>query len=243
MATIQDPIIPVIARLVRQHPGTLSLGQGVVHYGPPRAALDAVRRFGDLPEEHLYGPVQGQPELLEEIARKLAADNKVMLGSGQSLMVTAGSNMAFLNAILAIADPGDEILLPLPWYFNQEMAIRMIGCIPVGVPTDDRYQLELDALRAAITPRTRAIVTVSPNNPTGAVYPESDLRAVNALCSEHGLYHISDEALSILSGMLPDTFRPHPSKERRRIRLPFIHFQKRMVLRVGASVTWWFRST
>jgi len=194
MATIQDPIIPVIARLVRQHPGTLSLGQGVVHYGPPRAALDAVRRFGDLPEEHLYGPVQGQPELLEEIARKLAADNKVMLGSGQSLMVTAGSNMAFLNAILAIADPGDEILLPLPWYFNQEMAIRMIGCIPVGVPTDDRYQLELDALRAAITPRTRAIVTVSPNNPTGAVYPESDLRAVNALCSEHGLYHISDEA-------------------------------------------------
>jgi aspartate/methionine/tyrosine aminotransferase len=194
LAAVQSPIIPVIAGLVRQHPGTLSLGQGVVHYGPPLPALAAARGFGDLIEDHLYGPVQGQPELLEEIARKLAADNNVTLGASQNLMVTAGSNMAFLNAILAIADPGDEILLPRPWYFNQEMAIRMIGCIPVGVPTDDRHQLQLEALRAAVTPRTRAIVTVSPNNPTGAVYPEADLRAVNALCAEHGLYHISDEA-------------------------------------------------
>jgi aspartate/methionine/tyrosine aminotransferase len=194
MAAVQAPIIPVIAGLVRQHPGTLSLGQGVVHYGPPRAAMEAARAFGDLPGEHLYGPVHGQPELLEAIARKLAADNCVMLGSGQSLLVTAGSNMAFLNAILAIADPGDEILLPLPWYFNQEMAIRMIGCIPVGVHTDDHHQLQMDALRDAITPRTRAIVTISPNNPTGAVYLEAGLRAVNALCAEHGLYHISDEA-------------------------------------------------
>ena len=194
LAAVQDPIIPVIAGLVRQYPGTLSLGQGVVHYGPPQAALEAARRFGDLPEEHLYGPVQGQPELLEQIAAKLVTDNAVRLGNGQGLMVTAGSNMAFLNAILAIADPGDEILLSLPWYFNQEMAIRMIGCIPVGVPTNDRHQLQLEALRAAVTPRTRAIVTVSPNNPTGVVYPEADLRAVNALCGEHDLYHISDEA-------------------------------------------------
>jgi len=65
---------------------------------------------------------------------------------------------------------------------------------PVIAHTLDDYQLDLDAIRAAITPRTRAIVTISPNNPTGAVYPESDLRAVNALCAEHGIYHIHDEA-------------------------------------------------
>jgi aspartate/methionine/tyrosine aminotransferase len=73
------------------------------------------------------------------------------------------------------------------------MAIQMAGCTPVRVRTDDRYQLDVDAIRAAVTPRTRAIVTVSPNNPTGAVYPEAALRAVSALCRERGVYHISDE--------------------------------------------------
>lgn len=194
MAAVQAPIIPVIAGLVRQYPGTISLGQGVVHYGPPRAALEAIQGFGAQAGQHLYGPVQGQPELLEEISRKVRAENDVKPDAGYHLMVTAGSNMGFLNAILAIADPGDEILLPLPWYFNQEMAVRMVGCSPIGVPTAQDYQLDIEALRNAITPRTRAIVTVSPNNPTGAVYPECDLRAVNALCREHGLYHISDEA-------------------------------------------------
>jgi aspartate/methionine/tyrosine aminotransferase len=74
------------------------------------------------------------------------------------------------------------------------MAVTMANCRPVLVPTDGQYQLQLDRLRAAITPRTRAIVTVSPNNPTGAVYPAAALRAVNALCAERGLFHINDEA-------------------------------------------------
>jgi aspartate/methionine/tyrosine aminotransferase len=109
-------------------------------------------------------------------------------------MVTAGSNMAFLYILRAIVDPGDEIILPMPYYFNQEMAVRMLNCTPVAVPTDANFQLQLDALRVAITRKTRAIVTVSPNNPSGAVYPEASLRAVNQLCSEHSFYHISDEA-------------------------------------------------
>jgi aspartate/methionine/tyrosine aminotransferase len=73
------------------------------------------------------------------------------------------------------------------------MAIEMAGCTTVRVPTDARYQLDLDALRRAITPRTRAIVTVTPNNPSGAVFSEASLRAVNALCAEHGLVHVADE--------------------------------------------------
>ena len=81
-------------------------------------------------------------------------------------MVTAGANMAFLNVMLAILDPGDEVILPLPYYFNQEMAIRMLNAVPVAVPTTADYQLQVDAIEAAITPKTRAIVTVSPNNPT-----------------------------------------------------------------------------
>jgi aspartate/methionine/tyrosine aminotransferase len=194
MAAVQAPIIPVIAELIRQTPGTISLGQGVVHYGPPDAALAAAREFGGRPEQHRYGPVQGMPELLERIERKLTQENSVAVGPGRRLLVTAGANMGFLNALFAIADPGDEVILPLPWYFNQEMAVRMLNCVPVGVATDENFQLSLDAIRAALTPRTRAVVTISPNNPSGAVYPEATLRAVNALCRERGLYHISDEA-------------------------------------------------
>jgi aspartate/methionine/tyrosine aminotransferase len=74
------------------------------------------------------------------------------------------------------------------------MAIRMVGCQPICVPTDSHYQLQLGAIAAAITPRTRAIVTISPNNPTGAVYPAQALQEINQLCQLQGLYHISDEA-------------------------------------------------
>ncbi|MGZ8975421.1 pyridoxal phosphate-dependent aminotransferase [Methylomagnum sp.] len=193
LAAVQAPIIPVVAELIRQTPGTISLGQGVVYYGPPGEALAAARRFGHRIEQHRYGPVRGIPELLARIERKLAEENGIGLG-GRQVVVTAGSNMGFLNALFAIADPGDEVILPLPYYFNQEMAIRMLSCVPVGVPTNAGFQLRLDALRAAITPRTRAIVTISPNNPSGAVYPEAALRAVNALCRSHGIYHITDEA-------------------------------------------------
>jgi aspartate/methionine/tyrosine aminotransferase len=130
--------------------------------------------------------------LVDVIAAKLSAENGIRPG-GHRIVVTAGGNLAFMNAVLAVTSPGDEIILPVPYYFNHEMAIVMAGCTPVPVATDSNYQLRLDALAGAITPRTRAIVTVSPNNPSGAVYPEADLRAVNALCRDRGLFHISDE--------------------------------------------------
>jgi aspartate/methionine/tyrosine aminotransferase len=194
MAAVQSPIIPVIAELIRNTPGTISLGQGVVYYGPPEAAISAARAFGGRPERHKYGPVHGIPELLERIERKLAEENGIRVGADRRIVVTAGANMGFLNALFAIADPGDEIILPLPYYFNQEMAIRMLNCTPVLAPTDECFHLRPDALREAITERTRAIVTISPNNPSGAVYSEADLREVNALCKEQGIYHICDEA-------------------------------------------------
>jgi aspartate/methionine/tyrosine aminotransferase len=194
ITSVQTPIIPVIGEWMRNTPGTLSLGQGMVSYPPPTAALQAIRDFGTRAEDHLYGSPLGNESLLELIEAKLNNENHMDCASGYRVMVTAGSNMAFLNILLAVADPGDEIILPLPYYFNQEMAVRMLNCTPVPVPTDAHYQLQLDALRAAITEKTRAIVTVSPNNPSGAVYPEAALRAVNQLCREHDLYHISDEA-------------------------------------------------
>ena len=193
MQLVDTPIIPTIAALVRETPGSISLGQGVVNYGPPPKALDAIAAMTAEPFNHKYQAVTGSAPLVTAIRRKLLAENGI--GElGQEVMVTAGSNMAFLNAVLAVGDPGDEFILPLPYYFNQEMAVRMAGCVPVFAPTKPDFQLDVQALEAAITPRTRAIVTVSPNNPTGAVYSAADLAAVNALCKARGLYHFSDEA-------------------------------------------------
>ncbi|MGZ8095173.1 MAG: aminotransferase class I/II-fold pyridoxal phosphate-dependent enzyme, partial [Methylosarcina sp.] len=194
LAAVQAPVIPIVGEWTRNTPGVISLGQGMVSYPPPAAALKVLRDFGTKPEHSFYGSASGYPPLLEMIKSKLRSDNGIDTAAGYRVMVTAGSNMAFLNSLMAIADPGDEIILPLPYYFNQEMAIRMLNCKPVFVPTDGDYQLDLMALSGAITEKTRAIVTVSPNNPSGAVYPEASLRAVNALCREHGIYHISDEA-------------------------------------------------
>jgi aspartate/methionine/tyrosine aminotransferase len=194
LASVETPIIPTIAALVRNNPGTISLGQGVVNYGPPAEAIAALPSMMGDGSLHKYLGVSGHPGLVEAIQAKLAEENQVHLGSDAMLMVTAGSNMAFLNSVLAVADPGDEFILPMPFYFNQEMAIRMCGCVPVPVPANADWSLNVDAMAAAITPRTRAIITVSPNNPTGAVYSEASLRAINALCAQHGLYHFSDEA-------------------------------------------------
>lgn len=194
LQAVQPPVIPIVAGMIRDHPGTISFGQGVVGYPPPPQALAAISQFTASPDQHQYKSVDGIPSLREALARKLAAENGIHLDAPNALVVTAGGNMAFMNAILAIADPGDEIVLLTPYYFNHEMAVTMLNCRPVLVATDARFQPDVAGIRAALSPRTRAVVTVSPNNPTGAVYPESVLREINGLCREAGIYHIHDEA-------------------------------------------------
>ena len=129
-------------------------------------------------------------------------------------MVTAGSNMAFYHALLSICDPGDEVVIMCPFYFNHEMAICMANCTPVLAQTDGGYQLDMAAIESVITDRTRAVVTISPNNPAGVVYRPEDLTAVNELCRSRGIYHFSDEAYEYFTydgarhfspGSLPDT--------------------------------------
>jgi aspartate/methionine/tyrosine aminotransferase len=194
MDAVQAPMIAVIGDLIRRTPGTISLGQGVVHYGPPPAAIKAAAEAAGIPSTHDYQAASGQTALLGAIETKLRRDNRIDVARGSRIMVTAGGNMAFVHAVLATTVPDDEVILPVPFYFNHEMAIQMAGCRVVTVATDSRYQLDVDAIRAAVTPRTRAVVTISPNNPTGAVFPELALHDVNTLCRDRGLYHISDEA-------------------------------------------------
>jgi aspartate/methionine/tyrosine aminotransferase len=195
MGEIQSPIIPIIANMINETPGTISLGQGVVYFTPPQSALDRASQVDSQHSYHLYSAVEGLDELRERISNKLKNENNIHLEQHQQkIVVTAGANMAFMNAMMAITDPDDEIILLRPYYFNHEMAINMVSCKAVIVETDNNYQPILDNIASAITEKTRAIVTVSPNNPSGAVYPESILKQINKLCREKWIYHISDEA-------------------------------------------------
>jgi len=193
-STIQTPIIPYIAQLIKDNQDTISFGQGIVDYPPPDEVQNSVNLFFSDRENHRYKPVEGLPRLKQGIFEKLEKENNINIQQPWGLFVTAGSNMAFLQAILAITDPGDEVIILSPYYFNHEMAIRLANATPVTVNTDASYQPKLEKITRAITKKTRAIVTISPNNPTGAVYPKETLIAINELCAKHSLYHINDEA-------------------------------------------------
>jgi aspartate/methionine/tyrosine aminotransferase len=195
---VQQPVIPVMGELIRQTPGTLSLGQGMVSWGPPpqvHQAVAAALQQGD-PGLDRYGPVAGSEALRAALRLWLQREQGLDL-SESALLITAGSNMAFNAVVQVLCDPGDELILPVPYYFNHEMAIRLAGGTPVAVEAG--VVPDPERLAAAITPRTRAIVTISPNNPSGAVFPREVLAAINRLCAERGLLHISDEAYALFS--------------------------------------------
>lgn len=200
---VLEPVIPVVGDLVRRTPGTLSLAQGMVGWGPPPAVAEAVQAALAQPGPALdrYGPTWGEPQLLEAARRKLLAVNGLDL-EGSALLISTGSNMAFQAIAQAICDPGSEVILPLPYYFNHVMAVQLAG--GVAVPVAAGPIPDPERLAAAITPRTRAILTVSPNNPSGVVMPPEVLTAINRLCAERGLFHISDEAYDVfVHGALP----------------------------------------
>ncbi len=224
--SIQSPIIPIVRDWIESTPGTVSLGQGVVSYGPPPQALATLPDFLSQAGNHKYGPVEGVAPLRLALAHKLERENDTRLGPERRVVVTAGGNMAVLAVILAIADPGDEVVLLRPFYFNHEMAVRIAGAEPRCVDTDDAFQPRVAAIRAALSPRTRAVVTISPNNPTGAVYAEDVLREINALCGARGIYHIHDEAYEYFTYDRARHFSPASLPDSRRHTIALYSFSK-----------------
>lgn len=161
---------------------------------PPPASLRAemARLVADVADVHLYGPVLGLPALREEIAAQWSAAYGGSVRPDQ-VAVTAGCNEAFCAALACLTGEGDEVILPSPWYFNHKMAHDMAGVVTVPCPVGDDMVPDPAALAAAITPRTRAIVLVTPNNPTGAEYPAGVVHAVGDLCRARGLALLIDE--------------------------------------------------
>lgn len=144
------------------------------------------------PGTHLYGPVLGMPELRAQIAERWCSEYGGSVRPDQ-VAITSGCNQAYCAALSALCGEGDEVILPTPWYFNHRMWNDMAGLRTVPLAAGDDLLPDPEAAAALITPRTRAIVLVSPNNPGGVEYPAELLSAFRDLCREHGLALILDE--------------------------------------------------
>ncbi|MEM8841639.1 MAG: aminotransferase [Pseudomonadota bacterium] len=161
---------------------------------PPPAPLREVMAQAVLedPGVHLYGPVLGLPALRAEIATRWSKAYGGTITTAE-VAVTAGCNQAFCAALATVAAPGEAVMIPTPWYFNHKMWCDTAGVEVIPLPCGAGMWPDPDAARAALTPTTRAIVLVSPNNPTGAEYPPALIAAFRDLARSHGLALILDE--------------------------------------------------
>ncbi len=172
----------------------IDLAQGEPAYPPPRALRAHLAEIVTQPDSARYTAVPG----LDPLREALAADIRATYGGGveaRHVLVTAGCNQAFCLAIMALAQAGDEVILPEPYYFNHRMWLDMLGMRAVLLPLHAARGGVPDPADAAarIGPRTRAIVLVSPNNPTGAIYPPEVLDAFFDLARRHGIALMVDE--------------------------------------------------
>lgn len=154
------------------------------------AALEAVRD----PRNHRYTPATGLPELREAIATKALADTGREI-SPADVVVTNGGKQAVFQAFSAIVDPGDEVILPAPYWTTYPEVIRFAGGTPVEVfaGADQDYKVTIEQLEAARTPATKAMLLCSPSNPTGSIYSPEEIRAIGTWALENGIWIITDE--------------------------------------------------
>ena len=172
----------------------LDLTQAVPGYPPHPELLD---RLGHAAAERGtagYGPIDGDVGLREALADELSMAYGTSVGA-EDVSITAGCNLAFTMAMTVLAGSGDAVLLPVPWYFNHRMTLELLGiqALPFATRAEDGFIPDPDALAAAITPQVRAVVLVTPNNPTGAIYPPDVIGRIARLCRERGVWLVLDE--------------------------------------------------
>jgi aspartate aminotransferase len=165
---------------------------------PERVKAAATRALAD--GQTKYTDTSGIPELRAAVCAKLKRDNDLDYEPAE-VIVSVGAKHTLYNIGAVLFDPGDEVLVPAPYWVSYTEQVRLFDGRPVVVPTDEArgFQLDIAALRAAVTPRTKALILNSPNNPTGAVYGRADLGAVAALAVERGIWIVSDECYEALS--------------------------------------------
>jgi len=180
----------------------INLGQAVLGLEPPEAAMDQVRRYLDAGGVQGYSPDPGLPEVRKAVAAFCRDHKEIGHARADNVMLTCGANQAFVNTMLTLTRPGDEVITFGPGYFDHDFAIRLAGCVNVEVglaQTGERFHFDIDAVADAVTPRTRVVVLVSPGNPTGAVIDDASLERLTDLCAQRDLWLVSDETYDLLT--------------------------------------------
>lgn len=212
---VQDtasPPIPEAKAWLGQYDGrvgpAIDLSQAVPGDPPPPAMLRRLTEAAGHPANALYGPILGDAALREAYSADVAGVYGGPVSPGE-IAITAGCNLAFVVAIMALAKAGDAVLLPAPWYFNHEMTLRMLGieARPLLCRAEDGFVPDVAEARRLLDGRVKALVLVTPNNPTGAVYAPEVIHAFAELAAERGIALILDETYR---DFLPEgAGRPH----------------------------------
>jgi aspartate/methionine/tyrosine aminotransferase len=186
----------------------IDLSQAVPGFPPPGELLRRLSEAAATREASAYGEILGDSDF-----RARYADHASGIYGGsvveEEVAITAGCNQAFVVSIIALAKAGDAVLLPSPWYFNHKMTLDMLGIEAIALPCreEDGFVPDPEVAERLVGDRVRAVVLVTPNNPTGAIYPPATIRAFAELCARRGIALVIDETYRDFIG--PDVPRPH----------------------------------
>ncbi len=172
----------------------VGFGAGEPDFPTPEAIVEAAAEATRDPRWHRYSPVAGHPDLKEAIAQKTARDSSYEVEASQ-VLVTNGGKQAVYQTLLALLDPGDEAIIPAPYWTTYPEPVRLAGATPVYLATDETsgFRVTIEQLEAARTERTKLLVFVSPSNPTGAVYPRDQIEAIGRWALELDIWVVADE--------------------------------------------------
>jgi aspartate aminotransferase len=192
----------------------IGFGAGEPDFPTPAHIVAAARAACDDPANHRYSPTPGLPALRTAIAAKTQRDSGFTCDAAQ-VLVTNGGKHAVYNTFRALLDPGDEVLVPAPYWTTYPEAIALSGGTTVVLPTDEPsgFRVSVDQCEAARTERTKALLFVSPSNPTGAVYPADEVATLGRWAVEHGIWVVTDEIYEHLTfGDYQFTSMPRPTR-------------------------------
>jgi aspartate/methionine/tyrosine aminotransferase len=208
----------------------IGFGAGEPDFPTPAHIVEAAVEAARDPKNHKYTPAGGLPELKEAIVAKTKRDSGLTVAPS-GVLVTNGGKHAVYNTFATLLDPGDEVLLPAPYWTTYPEPIALSGGVPVVIPTDETtgFRVTVDQLEAATTARTKILLFVSPSNPTGAVYPPEQVEAIGRWAVEKGIWVVTDEIYEHL------TYGDH-----RHVSMPVVvpELQERCVVLNGVAKTY-----
>ncbi len=193
----ESPTLAVTAKakaLKAAGENVIGFGAGEPDFPTPAHIVEAAQAACADPVNHKYSPAPGLPELREAIAAKTKRDSGYDCDPSQ-IVVSNGGKHSLFNIFLSLIDPGDEVLLPSPYWVSYPEQVRLAGGTIVDLPTDAStgFRASIDQLEEKVTDRTKALIFVSPSNPTGAIYPPDEVKAIGQWAAEKGIWVITDE--------------------------------------------------